>query len=253
MDWQESLKKNFPGAVEGKGFTRIVMSMLKKQGIDSENTVFGYSTCPDEINRSITSFSEFFDGKEFPLGGLTGYPFVGNTGFGAFSHHAPDTPKHGNIVIMYAAHTGISESGEIGKVLRHNQAHDSSSCGAAFVFLGKYRDSIQKKAAFELPDRDTDPEQYMVEKLLLPHGERILNAKDPAKELVEANYRIIEDRVHEIVSGLGKHFEGKIVLVGGIMINLHESHPSYFQPRKIEIFKSGKKKDLMKDYLKENK
>lgn len=254
VEWKDSLEINFPKAVEGKSFTKSMIAYLKKQGINPENTVFGYSTCPDEINRSITNFRDSFDNKEFPLGGLTGYPFVGKTGFGAFSHHAPDLPdngkNHGNVIIFYAAHTGINEAGEIGKILRHNQGHDSTSCGAAFVFLNKFKDSVQLGKPYQLPDRDADPEQFMVEQLLLPYGESILNSKDPAKALVEANFEIIEKRVNEIINDLKHHFEGKIVMIGGIMLNLHESQPSYFEPRKIVMIEGEKEKDLMPEYRK---
>lgn len=54
-------------------------------------------------------------GDEFNLGGLAGVPFVGKTGFGAFSHHVP---VDGNILIVFGPHVGISPEGELGKTKR---------------------------------------------------------------------------------------------------------------------------------------
>jgi hypothetical protein len=49
------------------------------------------------------------------MGGLGGLPFVGKTGFKAYSSHVP---KDGHIFILFAPHVGIAEDGLIGRYSR---------------------------------------------------------------------------------------------------------------------------------------
>lgn len=64
----------------------------------------------------------------FPLSGLAGFPFVGKTGWGAFSSHCPE---NGNIVILFAPHVGIDSNGNVGKIERDGQINASGACGAS--------------------------------------------------------------------------------------------------------------------------
>ena len=57
----------------------------------------------------------FFDACAQGLGGLGGLPFVGKTGFKAYSHHVP---HDGNLFIVFAPHVGIADDGLIGKISR---------------------------------------------------------------------------------------------------------------------------------------
>ena len=84
------------------------------------------------------------------MGGIGGAPFVGKTGFAAFSHHVPDD---GHVLILFGPHVGVreprkwsgpvvdsrladaalrqvSEAGVVGKYCRKGQSCDSSACGA---------------------------------------------------------------------------------------------------------------------------
>ena len=66
-------------------------------------------------------------GECFPMGGIGGAPFVGKTGFMAFSHHVP---QDGHVVILFGPHIAISEAGELGKYLRIGQCNHLTACGA---------------------------------------------------------------------------------------------------------------------------
>ena len=62
-------------------------------GLTPQNTIYGQSICPDEINNEkgdLASMMGDYWGECFPLGGIGGAPFVGKTGFAAFSHHVPE-------------------------------------------------------------------------------------------------------------------------------------------------------------------
>merc|ERR1719454_1111744 len=99
------------------------------------NTIFGTSICPDEINTmqgSLAAIMKRHWGKCFPMGGISGIPFAGKTGFVAFSHHVPDD---GNVMVMFGPHVGISDDGTIGKFVRRGQKKQSTACGAV---IGAY-------------------------------------------------------------------------------------------------------------------
>lgn len=89
---------------------------LSKMGFNAENTLFGESSCPDEINHDnpnedVSLLMAARWGEHFSLGGLAGIPFTGKTGWSAFSAHVP---LDGNIVLMFAPHVGIDKDGNVG-------------------------------------------------------------------------------------------------------------------------------------------
>ena len=49
------------------------------------------------------------------MGGLAGLPFVGKSGFAAFTAHVP---YNGHIIVTYGPHVGIAPNGFVGKYLR---------------------------------------------------------------------------------------------------------------------------------------
>jgi len=245
MQFLETILKNFPNAVEGKKLTvDIVDYLARKYGLTPKNTLFGFSTCPDEINRTVTQFKSYYGEKQFPLGGLTGYPFRGKTGFVAFSHHAPTNGTEGNLVILYGPHVGINLDGDLGKVLRENQSHESTACGASIAFLNNYQKAKRNRKMYEPKEDPFDMEQHAIEKMLMPYADKILAAENPIKELVEVNYSLIENAVLEIIKELKHHFKGRIVLVGGIMINTPQGQSSYFDLRRFEMYHNGNIENL---------
>jgi hypothetical protein len=94
----------------------MVYVQLEKQGFKMSNTLFADSTCPDEISHNnpaediVMMFGSRWGGL-FSLGGLGGLPFTGTTGWKAMSSHVPE---NGNIVVLYAPHTGLDYQGKVG-------------------------------------------------------------------------------------------------------------------------------------------
>lgn len=245
----ETLLKHFPKAIEGHKLTiEVVDTLMKTHQFTPKNTLFGFSTCPDELNRDVTSFKSYYGEHQFPLGGLTGYPFRGKTGFAAFSHHAPNNQSEVNFVILYGPHVGISPKGELGKVLRENQFHESTACGAAISFLNKYKESMKNGKKYEPVEDALDMEQYSVEKMMLSHAYRIISSQNHIKELVEVNYMLVDEAMMKIIESLKHHFNGKIALVGGIMINTPH-HNGYFDLRRFEVHNTHNEIDLLKKFL----
>ena len=54
-------------------------------------------------------------GREFHLGGLSGIPFVGTTGFGAYTHHV-SMMEHGHCFVLLATHVGLSATKRLGHI-----------------------------------------------------------------------------------------------------------------------------------------
>ena len=111
----DSLHSNFPGALPGSVILERTVSELEPFGLDGENTLYGQSICPDEINNEKGDLADLMIthwGECFPMGGIGGVPYVGKTGFGAYSAHVP---KDGHLVILFGPHIGISSAGELGK------------------------------------------------------------------------------------------------------------------------------------------
>ena len=118
---KDSLTRYFPGSLRGRQVENIVYRQLTMLGFKPGNTLFGNCSCPDEINHNdpgedITSLFRHRWGQVFTISGIGGLPFVGKTGWGAFTSH---TPENGNIVVVFAPHVGVDKDGNIGKVHRH--------------------------------------------------------------------------------------------------------------------------------------
>ena len=240
MEQLEFILKHFPNAVEGRILTLEIVDYLQGTWkVTPKNTLFGYSTCADEINRDVTQFNSYYGGKDFHLGGLTGYPFRGKTGFSAFSHHAPNDGKESNLIILYGPHVGASLNSELGKVSRIGQTNESAACGAAISFLNKCREANVRGEVYK-PILDVlDTEQYNIETKFMPYAEQILNSNAPIKELVEVNYKIIDEDIRKIIEHLTLQFNGSIYLIGGVMINTLPLHPSFFDLRGFERYRGG--------------
>ena len=88
----DTLHRCFPGAIPGSVVRDRSVHVVSKFGLTPENTIYGQSICPDEINNEKGDLSSLMIdhwGEVFPMGGIGGVPFVGKTGFGAFSAHVP--------------------------------------------------------------------------------------------------------------------------------------------------------------------
>ena len=178
------------------------------------------------------------------MGGLGGLPFVGKTGFKAYSHHVP---KDGNIFIVFAPHIGVADDGLIGKISRPGQDHLDSACGAA---IGGYNTCKGGAAAGGSGALDPyDPQFSFIIQALGPKMGQIKKAVDESG--VDANaataYAMFDlAREFLLKISLTSDFKGKIVLLGGIQINMKRPCEDLFEPLMFECYQNGAKiKDLM--------
>jgi len=218
----KTLHECFPGALPGQAVVSRTAKILDVYGLDGDNTLYGQSICPDEINNHdscLANLMKEFWGEVFPMGGIGGAPFVGKTGFMAFSHHVPDD---GHVLIMFGPHISISEEGELGKFVREGQTQDSLSCGA---LLNAYNDCRDVgKGNFD----PNDMQQCWIKETILEHIDRINAAPEPLPVLLHVAFESIREKLLRIVN---THFgTGRLVLLGGIQINLPAPYADHFQP-----------------------
>jgi len=238
MNVSQIVKESFPGALPGPAIFRRVLTTLRKHGVQKGNTIYGQSICSDEINGDKGHVSALLTqhfGMVFPLGGIGGAPYVGKTGFGAFSHHVPDK---GHVVILFGPHIGFTMDGEPGTFVRRGQAKPSTACGAVVAAYG------QVTAGKLIPADVQDAQQAWLREKLKPHCAEVGKSEMPMVELVSRAYQAVEKEMLAIVNtDFGK---GNLVLIGGIQINMPYPMNGFFQPLHFSVRSAGRKpRDLM--------
>jgi hypothetical protein len=233
--WKQTIKKYFPGANLGSGVTSKVIENLESQGFNADNTIFGNSTCPDEVNRKVTAFGMYY-GENFPMGGLAGYPFSGFTGEGAFAHHAPDRSKVQHIFVTYGPHLGISEKGELGKVKRRGMNHQTTACGSAIAAYDQIKQAWEKEEIAIPEFNPHDQQQYWIQMILAKHTPKLIHSEQPMCSVVEILYQEIDKEMMALWRHESKSFTGLVALLGGIQINTPIGQEDYFLPKRFGIY-----------------
>ena len=230
------VKKNFPGAINNRDLATRVVELLEEKGFSPSNTLLATSLCADELARVLEDDFVKIYGQNFNLGGLSGFPFAGNTGFGAMSAHVPDD---GFCLTIHGPHVGITKDGVIGKVERSGIALVDSCCGSA-IAASNYLQGITDGSASINPriQQFTDFQQGAVQELILPHGKRLSDANDRMKELPYALYDSQDVLIRDIIeSGKGGIKKG-LALLGGIQINTGPDTDDYFHPLRFDYYDS---------------
>ena len=247
-EFDKLVKANFPGAISNKELATRVVDLLSEKGFTPDNTLLATSVCADELARELED--EFVDifGNNFNLGGLSGFPFAGNTGWGAMSAHVPDD---GYCLTIHGPHVGITKDGVIGKVERSGIALVDSCCGSAIAASG-YLQRITDGEADINPKIQSfsDFQQGAVQELILPFGKRLARAENRMRELPYALYDSQEVMVSDIVNtGKGSIKKGLAVL-GGIQINTSPTTLDYFHPLRFDYYdENGNLVENMLPYL----
>ena len=174
-----------------------------------------------------------------PMGGLGGAPFVGKTGFGAFSGHVPD---NGNVVILFGPHIAISESGELGAYQRIGQREMSHACGAV---LGAYEQCKHSSSKDDESD-NLDMQQAWLRKQVRKEIRKIKKHKEPLQALMLVAYEAVKEKLLKCVNT--SFGTGKLVLIGGIQLNMPDPSADHFQPLCFTVESAGQApKDLLKE------
>mmetsp|Transcript_27397 Transcript_27397/g.29582 ORF Transcript_27397/g.29582 Transcript_27397/m.29582 type:complete len:338 (+) Transcript_27397:185-1198(+) len=246
--FEELVQAKFPGAMTNRDFVTKATDVLRSKGFNGANTLLATSLCCDELARQLEDDFNGIYGTNFNLGGLAGFPFAGNTGFGAMSGHIPDD---GYCLIVYGPHVGITEDGTVGKVERSGIDLVDGCCGSALA-ASSYVDSINKGFAPTINIQTfTDFQQNAVRELILPHGKRLADAGD--KRMVELPYALYDSQkmlLEEIITAGSTGIKRGIAVLGGVQINTGPQTPDYFVPLQFDYINyRGEVVDSMLDSL----
>jgi hypothetical protein len=213
--------------MSGRAMMQMVKGALRPYDLKPGNVIYGQSVCSDEINNEDSHISSLMSshwGNVFPMGGIGGAPYVGKTGFAAFSHHVP---SDGHVVVLFGPHIGFSPDGEPGKFQRKGQAAPSAACGAA---IAAYAQCMSNN---KMTDDANDPQQSWIRQGLSRRCGRIHESCSPMIELAKESYDMIEEEMFHIINT--NFGSGNLVLIGGIQINMPYPLPGYFQPLHFSI------------------
>jgi hypothetical protein len=83
VQYDIAIKLTFPGALNYETLEKRIVQKLGTKGFTPENTLLATSLCCDELARNLEKDLAKVYGRNFSLGGLAGFPFGGNTAFGA--------------------------------------------------------------------------------------------------------------------------------------------------------------------------
>jgi hypothetical protein len=248
LEFDKMVKSNFPGAISNKELATRVVELLEEKGFMVENTLLCTSLCADELARVLEDeFVEIY-GNNFNLGGLSGFPFAGNTGWGAMSAHVPD---NGFNLVIHGPHVGITKDGTIGKVERSGIALVDNCCGSA-IAASNYLKGITDGGASITPklQQFSDFQQGAVQELILPFGKRLSRAENRMRELPYALYDSQEVLVNDIVNNGKGSIKAGLAVLGGIQINTGPDTLDYFHPLRFDYYDGdGNMVDNMLPYL----
>jgi len=228
----KSLSTHFSGYQNNADLVKFSQAILQVgYGFTQKNTLYGQSIGADEANHMSGELADQMRhcwGHVFNLGGIGGIPFVGKTGFTAFSHHVPD---NGNLLILYGPNMGVSPQGELGKLLRDGQTSLSATCSSA---IDAYEAVLRGE---QIPAGPTHDMMVHLKRALVGKTDSIKNADQPMAALARQMFELSDKTMRDIINfGYG---DGWLALLGGIQINLSSPLASVFLPLKFTIAKKG--------------
>lgn len=240
------VRRFYPDAIKASVFVEAFLWFARRNlGVGEHQIALLSSVCSDDLNSVELPATDMVG--PFILGGLDGYPFVGKTGLRAFSHHIPE---NGAALLFFGPHVGITNAGELGKVVRPGQSAPSDCCGAAMAGLKKLAaGSIRKKprAAYA----EDDYQQETLEQLLLANAAEILLPGRPDDGLqffrtAEVIYREMKQALADLLKGVA--FERPAFVLGGIVINEDHGASSDIEIRHAIRIENGQVHELTREF-----
>ena len=239
--------KFYPGAHPMNTQMSYLLNIITQQyGVERGRIMYAQSVCADDVNAiKFPPVMRPILGP-FSMGGLDGYPFVGKAGVNAYAHHVP---AEGAAFIFCGPHVGVSNGGELGKILRHGQNKEGGACGAALGVLGWLR------GGGELPTNvpPDDQQLYLLMEFAKRHRDEILvdgsSQEEQLYAFTEALYAEIWKKVVAYVTDAANvTFDCKHVFVaGGVMINTSWMFDDYLSLRNFEVY-DGQTRQLVKRF-----
>lgn len=209
-----------------------VLEIAKNEGVEMNRIMVATSFCFDELNHQANKMNLPTPQGAFIMGGLAGYPFVGEIGLSAFTDHIPDG---GAALFIFGSHIGISRTGEVGKVKRVGQCRHTNTCGALMLV----QEHVLSTSIHHIDPADySEFQPEFLALRLLPMAEEIKEAEIP---ILKTTYLVYDEIEKEILALIHKHptllKKFPVYILGGIVINTDETFPNYFEQstfRKVE-------------------
>lgn len=203
-----------------------VLEIADREGIEMNKIIVATSFCFDELNHHQAKMNLPSPQGTFIMGGLAGYPFVGDIGLTAFADHIPDG---GAALFIFGSHIGISRSGEVGKIKRVGQHRHTNTCGALMMV---------QKHVLSTSIHQIDPADYsefqpeFLALRLLPMANEIRKAEVPILKTTHLVYDEIENEILKlIINNKVLQSDFPVYILGGIVINTDETLPNYFSQK----------------------
>src|ERR1035437_7138494 len=203
-----------------------VLEIATQEGIEMNSVIVATSFCFDELNHHPSKMNLPSPSGTFIMGGLAGYPFVGEIGLTAFSDHIPDG---GAALFIFGSHIGISRTGEVGKIRRVGQHRHTNTCGALMMV----QEHVLSTSIHQIDPADySEFQPEFLALRLLPKVEEIRNADIPILKTTHLVYDEIEKEILSLIQHhptlLNKY---PVYILGGIVINTDETMPNYFSQK----------------------
>ena len=203
-----------------------VLKIAEREGIEMNRIIVATSFCFDELNHQQTKMNLPSPQGTFIMGGLAGYPFVGDIGISAFADHIPDG---GAALFIFGSHIGISRTGEVGKIKRVGQHRHTNTCGALMMV----QNHILSSSIHQIDPADySEFQPEFLALRLLPMAEEIRKAKVPILKTTHLVYNEIENEILKlIINNEVLQADFPVYILGGIVINTDETMPNYFSEK----------------------
>lgn len=203
-----------------------VLEIAEREGIEMNRIIIATSFCFDELNHQPAKMNLPSSQGTFIMGGLAGYPFVGEIGLTAFSDHVPDG---GAALFIFGSHIGISRSGEVGKIKRVGQHRHTNTCGALMMV----QEHVLSTTIHQIDAADySEFQPEFLALRLLPKADEIRKSEVPILKTTHLVYDEIEKEILELIQQhptfLNKY---PVYILGGIIINTDETLPNYFSQK----------------------
>jgi hypothetical protein len=203
-----------------------VIKIAEREGIEMNRIILATSFCFDELNHHQEKMKLPITQGTFIMGGLAGYPFVGEIGLTAFADHIPD---NGAALFIFGSHIGISCTGEVGRVKRVGQHRHTNTCGA----LMKVQEHVLSSSIHKIDPVDYSGFQAEFLALrLLPMAKEIRKSEVPILKTTHLVYDEIENEILKlIINNEVLQADFPVYILGGIVINTDENLPNYFSQK----------------------
>jgi hypothetical protein len=233
------IRMHYPRALSETAFRDHVFRFLATEHpVDVSRVLLAISQCADDVNAvgdaNVTVVKQHLTKKllgPFEMGGLAGIPYSGLTGILTIAHHIPDG---GSALIVYGPHIGITDRGELGKLLRPGQQVESAACGSLTRAVQHFASSPDYQPAYD----EDDAEQMLLERRLLPYRDQILAAAHPLKTATDILYTLIHELIHRYLCVQKAEFDCEfLALAGGVAINTSPRHADYVDLRHLSMIR----------------